>query len=91
MNHNDSLFMALRMDYCYVQLITQNDWSRFQIAGGQFSFYFWAAVQTKSIRFSSHLVLLMLGAAGFSGSWEGRELSLRLGFRWDVLHVGFYE
>ena len=36
MNHNeDSLFMALRMDYCYVWFMTQNVWSRFQIAGGQ--------------------------------------------------------
>jgi len=39
MNHNeDSLFMALRMDYCYVWFITQNVWSRFQIARGQSSF-----------------------------------------------------
>jgi len=56
MNHNeDSLSMALRMDYCYVWFITQNVWSRFQIAGGQSYFCVWAAVQTKSTRFSSHL------------------------------------
>jgi len=62
MNHNeDSRFVALRMDYCYVWFITQNAWSRFQIAGGQSSICVWAAVQTKSTRFSSHLVLLMLG------------------------------
>ena len=58
MNHNeDSLFMAFRMNYCYVWFIAQNVWSRFQIAGGQSSFCVWAAVQTKSTRFSSHLVL----------------------------------
>jgi len=59
MNHNeDFLSMALRMDYCYVWFITQNVWSRFQIGGGQSSFCVWAAVQTKSTRFSSRLLLL---------------------------------
>ena len=73
MNHNeDSLFMVLGMDYCYVWFITQNVWSRFQIAVGQSSFCVWAAVQTKSTRFSSHLVLLMLGDCRFFRQFGGR-------------------
>ena len=83
MNHNaDSLLMALRMDYCYVWFITQNVWSRFQIAVGQSSFCVWAAVQTKSTRFSSHLVLLMLGDRRFFGLFGGRR-----NFRWDWAFV----
>jgi len=83
MNHNeDSLFMALGMDYCYVWFITQNVWSRFQIARGESSFCLWAAVQTKSTRFSSHLVLLMLGDRRFFRQFRGRR-----NFRWDWAFV----
>ena len=80
-NHNDSIFMALGMDYCYVWIIIQNVWSRFQNAGGQ-SFCVWAAVETKSTRFSSRLVLWMLGGCRFFTQFGGRR-----NFRWDWAFV----
>jgi len=83
MNHNeDSLFMALTMEYCYVWFITKNVWSRFQIAEWQSSFCVWSAVQTRSTRFSNHLVLLMLGDRRFFRQFGGRR-----NFRWDWAFV----
>jgi len=54
-----------------------------QIAGGQPSFCVWPAVQTKSTRLSSHLVLLMLGDRRFFRQFGGRR-----NFRW---HWAFVE
>ena len=84
MNHNDdSLFMEMRMDYCCVWFITQNVWSRFQTAAGQSSFCVWAADQTKSTRFSSHLVLFNVrGPQIFQAVRRAEEVSLRRSSCW---------